>query len=410
MDSADQKTPDAAREGPDRPGPDAGPVGRAGSRAASPRQAPSAHAPAPALKAANLSLGSPAPALRGITFEAAPATTLAVAGPNGCGKTLLLKALAGMTPPAGGSLAVFGREASPDRPPAPPRLYVPRHDPSPPPFLSVLAAVALGRAPGNGTRPPRIPEGVLARAREALALLGAEGTADLPLWELPEGAVHEARLARAVFHAPPVLILDEPVSGRSPEARARVLAGLKRCARERGTLVVCSLHDPDEILDWADLALLLRGGLQEAFGPPRQVLGPSGGEALFGPAGGAGLFRRGLGSGKAAGSTARAPEADAPGSPAPLRSLCPVALSPSAFERSGLASFPRGGEALAPRAWPGPRPYRGPGASFGPAGPDGPAPAGPCTDLLPPALGCPALAGAAMAAARARAGGGVRLR
>jgi ABC-type sulfate/molybdate transport systems ATPase subunit len=192
--------------------------------------------------------------VREVSMELRLGELVAVLGPNGAGKSTLLDALGGALAPAHGRIERHGRIAialqSPD---------LARR--------SVLANVTLALAWWGVPRPERA-----ARAREALATMGAEHLAQRPAGALSGGERRRVHLARAIAVRPDILLLDEPFAGLDAEARANLLEDAMSVLRsgDRATLVV--VHDRAEAWALADRLLILIAGELVAAGPPRELL------------------------------------------------------------------------------------------------------------------------------------------
>jgi len=159
-------------------------------------------------------------------------------GPNGGGKTTLLKLILGLLSPTAGTVKVFGER--PERSRA--RVgYVPqsfRYDPQFP--ATVADVVLMGRlGHGRGFGPYRRADRAAANA--ALSRVGLEGLAHRPLAALSGGQRQRALIARALTCDPEMLVLDEPTANLDPAAEADVY-DLLRTLNDRLTIVVAT-HD-----------------------------------------------------------------------------------------------------------------------------------------------------------------------
>ncbi|MBA4028514.1 MAG: hypothetical protein C0475_05175 [Planctomyces sp.] len=203
--------------------------------------------------------GAEAPALQGVSLTVPAGERLGILGPNGGGKSTLLKIILGLLEPGDGSVRVLGGAAARARRAGrvgyvPQRPAVERLLP-----LSVRQMVALSASwrlwPWRGAAAAR------RAAAEALELVGAEGFAHKRVGELSGGQLQRAVIARAVATRPAILALDEPAVGIDPagqERLARVLADVH--ARLRPTILVIS-HDLRAIAAGCDRVACLAGRL-----------------------------------------------------------------------------------------------------------------------------------------------------
>jgi ABC-type Mn2+/Zn2+ transport system ATPase subunit len=214
---------------------------------------------APLIEAAALAAGYDGkPAISGVTFSLRAGERMALLGPNGGGKTTLLRALLAELPPLAGELRVAVRCAT-----------VPQTERSqldyPVSALDVATMGTLSRLPW-WRRPGR-------RDREAaLEALDRVGLADLAretFGKLSGGQRQRVLIARSLVQQAQVLLLDEPFSGLdrpSSESLEALIASL--AAAGRGVIV--ATHDLEQARRWDTVLCLNR--TQIAVGPPEEVL------------------------------------------------------------------------------------------------------------------------------------------
>jgi iron complex transport system ATP-binding protein len=210
----------------------------------------------------------------GVSFALGAGEVLCLLGPNGGGKTTLLKTLLGLIPARSGSVSLGGaplRGLS--------RAVIARTVASVPqahtaffPF-TVREVVVMGRASRLGpfSAPGRSDE---TAAEGALARLGIGHLADAIYTEISGGERQLALIARALSGEPRLLVMDEPTASLDFGNQARVLGQIRRLARA-GIAVLFSTHAPDHALLCADRVVALHGGGLAACGPPAATVTPA---------------------------------------------------------------------------------------------------------------------------------------
>lgn len=182
--------------------------------------------------------GAAGPALKDASLRIESDDFLGVIGPNGGGKTTLLKILLGLLEPQKGTVTVFGR------PPAKFRRqigYVPQHasiDPSVP--ATALDVVLMGRLRLSSWG-PTFGRTHVAAAEDALRLTGTLDFAQRPIAELSGGQRQRVLIARALAAEAELLLLDEPTQGVDLHREREVLELLEQL-NDRMPIVMVS-HD-----------------------------------------------------------------------------------------------------------------------------------------------------------------------
>lgn len=190
----------------------------------------------------------------------------AIIGPNGSGKSTVLHAIAGLLPPASGTLEVLGAEPTTQHSRV---SYVLQHTSIPPGTpLTVRETVAMGRYTGLGLLGRR-REDDRQRVAEAMKLLSITDLAKRHLSELSGGQRQRVFVAQGVAQDHDLLLLDEPLTGLDLVS-ARTIDEIIHSEPARGCSVVLTTHDLEEA-EAADHVLLMSGRVV-ASGPPAQVL------------------------------------------------------------------------------------------------------------------------------------------
>ena len=202
------------------------------------------------------------PVVRGVSLDVTRGEILAVMGASGAGKTSVLRAVAGLDPIAGGSVAIDGLQLSAGPLPRGEALrelhrrvgmvfqfhHLFEH-------LTVLHNVWLALV--HVQRQP-LPEAER-KARDLLDHLGVGARADAVPRELSGGEAQRVAIARALAVGPPLLLMDEPTASLDPARRGELAATLRQLASEGRTLVVAT-HDEEFARACAHRVLIMDEG------------------------------------------------------------------------------------------------------------------------------------------------------
>lgn len=206
---------------------------------------------------------------------------VALAGPNGVGKSTLLRVAAGLLAPDRGSVAVDGVDVAQLPPAARARriAYLPQervvHWP-----LAARAVVALGRLPHHPPGPATLEDDARI-VDDALALMDATALADRRVTELSGGERARVLMARALAQSPSILLADEPAAGLDPAHQWSLFSTLAACAGA-GMRVVVALHDLAMAERFATTVVLLDAQGHATVGTPAGVLTPARLAAVYG--------------------------------------------------------------------------------------------------------------------------------
>jgi iron complex transport system ATP-binding protein len=193
-------------------------------------------------------------------------------GPNGCGKTTLLKLLAGVLRPRSGAITLGGRaiDGIPRRELARHIAVVPQE--THPAFdYSVLEMVLMGRHPHLGAFQLEGPQDI-AIARESLSATGTDHLAERAYMTLSGGEKQRVVIAGALAQAPDVLLLDEPTASLDLAYQMEIASLLHRLNHDCGVSMVLATHDLNLAASLCDSLILVRSGRVVAQGPTRDVL------------------------------------------------------------------------------------------------------------------------------------------
>jgi iron complex transport system ATP-binding protein len=213
--------------------------------------------------------------LRGVDWRVRKGEHWAILGPNGCGKTSLLKSITGYMAPTSGEIALLGRKyGESDWRDLRTLIGIVTSalQASIPPAETALETAVSGRyAQLDLWAHPTRSE--LAEARRMLAFVGCSALARREWAHLSQGERQRVLIARSLMARPKLLILDEPCAGLDPVAREEFLRFLESTARRRrGPSLVLVTHHAEEIMPAFTHALLMRAGRVSSSGPKAGVL------------------------------------------------------------------------------------------------------------------------------------------
>lgn len=216
--------------------------------------------------------------LADIAFSIDEGEIMAILGPNGVGKTTLLKCLNRILTPRGGAVLLDGNDLS--------RLdmreiarkvgYVPQRVETG--RLTAFDAVLLGRRPHIGWdvtgKDLKVVDAVFRRLQmDHLRLSYID--------EMSGGELQKIAIARAIVQEPKVLLLDEPTSNLDLKNQVNILSIIARIVREHHIAAVMTMHDLNQALRFADRFIFLKGGRVYSHGG-HDVVSPGVIEEVYG--------------------------------------------------------------------------------------------------------------------------------
>lgn len=206
-------------------------------------------------------------ALRGVSCTVGRGEVLVVLGPNGCGKTTMLLAMAGLLRPTRGVVRYRGRDARDLGPEIRREIGIVFQDPDDQLFNpTVFEEIAYAlRQLGIGGRE------LEDRVRRISGILGVEHLLDKPPYKLSYGEKKRVALASVLVYEPALLLLDEPTSSLSSKY-ARLVEELIEEKVAEGGAVVAATQDVDFAYRVADRVCVLVEGRVIAEGEPREIL------------------------------------------------------------------------------------------------------------------------------------------
>ena len=212
-----------------------------------------------------------APVLRDVDLVIEPGEFVAVAGPNGGGKTTLVRVVLGLERPTRGRALLFGEPADRFSRRSSVGYLAQRSQLGIDAPATVREVVAAGRLAVGPLLGPLRPAD-RAAVEQAIARVGLEHLADRPLSRLSGGQQQRAFIAKALAGDPSLLVLDEPTTGVDAEAQEALAALLDRLHRELDVTVLYVSHEFGSVERFVERLVLVRGGI--VFdGPPSELPG-----------------------------------------------------------------------------------------------------------------------------------------
>ncbi len=208
--------------------------------------------------------------LRNISFTAETGEVLALLGPNGCGKSTLIKTVCNVKPAFSGSVHIEGTNIAAINKKALAKLmaYVPQgttHSV----FSTVYDAVLVGRRPYMEWSFTRND---LRIAAEAMVAMNVGDLADRYVNELSGGQMQRVFIARALTQDPSFYLLDEPTSSLDLRNQLDTMRIMNEIVKGRGRGMIVALHDLNLALRYSDKVLVMKDKGVYAFGRPEDVI------------------------------------------------------------------------------------------------------------------------------------------
>lgn len=218
------------------------------------------------------------PVLKNITLHVSPGETVMIMGPNGVGKSTLLKCMNGILKPGGGEMLLDGRKmlSLSQKEIAGLVGYVPqRTDPG---RVSVFDAILLGRRPHMGWK---VTDKDLRAVDGIIQSLHLEELALRSLDEMSGGEIQKVMIARALAQEPGLLLLDEPTSSLDLKNQVEVMEILDHIVRGHGLAAVVTMHDLNTAFRFGHRFIFLKDG-EIAYSLQRQDIAASVIEDIYG--------------------------------------------------------------------------------------------------------------------------------
>jgi zinc transport system ATP-binding protein len=211
------------------------------------------------------------PVLSDVDLEIPSGQLVAVAGPNGGGKTTLVRIVLGLMRPTAGTASLFGEPAHAFSRRSTLGYLAQRAQLMIDAPATVREVVSAGRLAAGGLLGP-LRRRDRAIVDEAIERVGLTAVAPRPLHRLSGGQQQRAFIAKALAGEPSLLVLDEPTTGVDAESQEALAALLDRLHRELSVTVLYVSHEFGAIERYVERLVLVRGGV--VFdGPPSALPG-----------------------------------------------------------------------------------------------------------------------------------------
>ena len=211
--------------------------------------------------------------LKGLDLAVEQGALIALAGPNGVGKSTLLRLIAGSLRSVRGSVSVMGKDMAGLSVRNKSRLVaiVPQN-PELPRGATALEVVLMGRSPHLGLLSWESAADVEIAA-DAMRRTDSEEFLDRPIHELSGGERQRVAIAMALAQETPVILLDEPTANLDLAYQPMIMRLLQELAASGKTLIT-AVHDLTLAGQFCDAVALMCGGRVLAYGAPEEVLTP----------------------------------------------------------------------------------------------------------------------------------------
>lgn len=207
----------------------------------------------------------PIRALDGISVDVRPGELFFLLGASGCGKTTLLRCIAGLETPTSGVIR-FGERDVTRMPPHKREAAMVFQSYALWPHLTVGQNIAFGLEERRVAKPE-----IKRRVEEALEMVRLPGFGGRSIDQMSGGQQQRVSLARALVVRPKCLLLDEPLSNLDAQLRVEMRREIRRIVKENGLTAVYVTHDQEEALAMADRMAILNEGKIGQVGAPEEV-------------------------------------------------------------------------------------------------------------------------------------------
>lgn len=206
--------------------------------------------------------------LRNVTFSVNQHEILGILGPNGVGKTTLLKCINMLLRPTSGTVmldehdltSLHVREIAKKAGYVPQRIETNR--------ITAFDAILLGRHPHFGTN---LTDGDLEKVDAAIRMMDLQNLTLQFINEMSGGELQKVAIARALVQEPKVMLLDEPTSNLDLHNQIEILRTMKQVTRKHGMAVVMTMHDLNMAIRFMDRFIFMKNGAIHSCGTKDEI-------------------------------------------------------------------------------------------------------------------------------------------
>lgn len=203
--------------------------------------------------------------LHGVDLDVTAGEFIAILGSSGCGKTTLLRTIAGFHPLTDGSISLFGRDVA-GLPPEKRDMAMVFQSYALWPHMTVAGNMGYGLKLRGWSA-----SAIAAKIDSLLSLLGLEGLGERKVTQLSGGQRQRVALGRALAIDPKLLLLDEPLSNLDAKVRLSLRYELKTLQKTLGFAAIHVTHDREEAMTMADRIIIMDKGRIAQIGTPEDV-------------------------------------------------------------------------------------------------------------------------------------------
>ena len=210
--------------------------------------------------------------IKDLSFRLSPGELLGLVGPNGCGKTSIIKSLSRVLTPNSGKISLDGKELTETSRQELARIIgVVPQNPSLPETFTVFEVVILGRNPHLGLLSGESARDI-AVVWQAMDRTGITHLAKRRIGELSGGEKQRVTIARVLAQEPQVILLDEPTANLDISQQMGIMDLITGMCRDKNIAGLIAIHDLNVAAQYCTRIIMLKDGEMYAEGTPGEVI------------------------------------------------------------------------------------------------------------------------------------------